>query len=89
MGYGHMYRFPKVFISIQVGARKLKSAIAFSIIVTVGEWLQLEVRRSYNPCQICPAKSTIARNDGMLVPWRTPLLFQTDYVVKWGSLECS
>ena len=78
----------KVFINIQVGARKLKSAITLSIIVTVGEWLQLEVDLTILVKSV-PAKSTIARNDGMLVPRRTPLLFWTDYVVKWDGPECS
>jgi len=77
-----------VFSNIQVGARKPQSAFAFSIIVTVEEWLQLEVDLTM-PVKSVPAKSTIARNYGMLVPLRMPLLFWTDYVLKWGIPKCS
>jgi len=77
-----------MFINIQVGVRKLKSAHALSIIATVEEWLQLEVDLTM-PVKSVPAKSMIARNDRMLVLQRTPLLLWTDYVAKWGSPECS
>jgi len=57
----------KLLISIQDSVYEKTRAL--SIIATVGEWLQLEV----DIVKSVPPESMIARNNGMLVPWRVPL----------------